>query len=392
MSLKIIIFDGSFKTTAFINRLIEGLVKSHQVYVLGFNETVKHKVKGVHYVKLGSNSSKIGFIKTSLSIALSQWSIKLLVSTLINIMKFNRKQLQNQNFKRVVNTIKPDIIHAQWVSNIPILEPILSQNTYPVVLSQRGYHINVRPFIDYENLNYLKQWLPKMAGFHSVSKAISKKGDFIYSNPSKIDHVVYSGLNLSEIPFKISYKKGKRLRLISVGRPHWKKGYSYALKACALLKAQGIDFKYTIVGAGQEEELIYLRAFYNLEERVALLDALPQQNVFEAIKSADAMLLPSIEEGIANVAIEAMALGTIVISTNCGGMTELIEHKQEGWVVPLRNPEALADAVIDFNNSSEEELDNVRQQARKKVEEQFTDKKMLQGMEGLYKACINENN
>jgi colanic acid/amylovoran biosynthesis glycosyltransferase len=390
--MKIIIFDGSFETTAFINRLIQGLSEKHQVYVLGFNEKLKTPITGVNYIKLGSNSNKLSFIKTSLSKAFSQFSIKLWCSTLLLIIKFNRKQLQNQNFKIAIDSIKPDIIHAQWVSNIPILEPILSQNKYPVVLSQRGYHINVRPFIDKENFNYLKQWFPKMAGFHSVSKAISKKGDLIYSHPTKIDHVVYSGLDLSLMPFNSNYKKDSRLKLISVGRPHWKKGYVYALKACALLKKQGLDFKYTIVGAGQHEELMYLCAFYNLGDRVAFKDALPQQTVFKAIVEADAMLLPSLEEGVANVAIEAMALGTLVISTDCGGMPELIEHEKEGWIVPLRNPEALADAVIDYNNASDLKLDDMRQQARIKIENKFTDKHMLQGMERLYKACQNENN
>ncbi|GGZ81019.1 glycosyltransferase family 4 protein [Algibacter mikhailovii] len=390
--MKIIIFDGTFRTTAFINRLVEGLVKSHEVYVLGFNEKLTHKINGVHYVKLGSNSSKIAFIKTALSIALSQGSIKLLFSTLLNIVKFKRKRIQNQNFNLAVRKINPDLIHAQWVSNITILESILSQNKYAVVLSQRGYHINVRPFIDDQNYNYLKQWLPKLTGFHSVSKAISRNGDLIYASASKIDHIVHSGLNLSKITFKDAYKRRERLRLISVGRSHWKKGYCYAIKACELLKTRGIDFKYTIIGAGENEELIYLREFYNLGDRLELLDALPQQTVFEAIKKADAMLLPSIEEGIANVAIEAMALGTLVISTNCGGMPELIEHEQEGWVVPVRNPEALVDAVIGFSKCSDKKLDSMRLKAREKVEKQFTEKNMLKGMELLYKACLNENN
>ncbi|WP_298533194.1 glycosyltransferase family 4 protein [uncultured Algibacter sp.] len=390
--MKIIIFDGSFKTTAFINRLIEGLTKTHEVYVLGFNETLKHKINGVHYVKLGSNSSKLAFIKTSWSIAVSQSSLKKCFSTLLQLIKFNRKALQSQNLNWVIEAINPDIIHAQWVSNIAILEPILSQNRYPVVLSQRGYHINVRPFIDEENMGYLKDWLPKMAGFHSVSKAISSKGDLIYTSPSKIDHVVYSGLNLLKVAYREKYQKTKRMELISVGRPHWKKGYDYAIKACALLKAHGIDFKYTIIGAGQHEELIYLREFYKLEDVVELLSPMPQQAVFEAIKEADAMLLPSIEEGIANVAIEAMALGTLVVSTDCGGMPELIAHNKDGWVVPKRSPEALAEAIMDFSKTPDDKLENMCQQARKKVERQFTEDKMVQDMERLYKACINEDN
>ena len=57
--MKIIIFDGSFKTTTFINRLIEGLANEHEVFVLGFNENTKIKIAGVHYIGLGSNTSII---------------------------------------------------------------------------------------------------------------------------------------------------------------------------------------------------------------------------------------------------------------------------------------------------------------------------------------------
>jgi colanic acid/amylovoran biosynthesis glycosyltransferase len=314
----------------------------------------------------------------------------MLFSTVKHILKFNRKQLQKQNFKRAVDTINPDIIHAQWVSNIPVLESILAQNKYPVVLSQRGYHINVRPFIDSDNFNYLKEWLPKLAGFHSVSKAISKKGNLIYKNPSKIDPVVYSGLDLEEIPFRKKRRGGKPLELISVGRPHWIKGYSYALKSCAILKDKGIDFKYSIVGAGQNEELLYLRALYNLGDQVVLLDSLPQQAVFEAISQADIMLLTSIEEGVANVAIEAMALGTLVISTDCGGMPELIDDHITGFIVPSRSADVMANKIIEIDKTDHTLLEAIAVKAREKVMTQHSTNKMIADMERLYRNVLNK--
>jgi colanic acid/amylovoran biosynthesis glycosyltransferase len=66
--MKIIIFDGSFKTTTFINRLIEGLADEHEVLVLGFNENTKTKIAGVHYIGLGSNTSIITFIIRSIQL------------------------------------------------------------------------------------------------------------------------------------------------------------------------------------------------------------------------------------------------------------------------------------------------------------------------------------
>lgn len=58
MNLKILIFDGSFKTTAFINRLAAGLAKRHQVYIAGFNEELPRPVTGVTYVPLAATKIK----------------------------------------------------------------------------------------------------------------------------------------------------------------------------------------------------------------------------------------------------------------------------------------------------------------------------------------------
>ena len=55
--------------------------------------------------------------------------------------------------------------------------------------------------------------------------------------------------------------------------------------------------------------------------------------------------MPSIEEGIANVCIEAMFCKLLVVSTNCGGMSELITNGETGYLVPTRNPEAIAKSI-----------------------------------------------
>ena len=62
------------QTTTFINRLAAGLSESHDVYIIGFNENLTHKLQNVSYVSLGSNNSKFRFLKTS--IALRRFSYK----------------------------------------------------------------------------------------------------------------------------------------------------------------------------------------------------------------------------------------------------------------------------------------------------------------------------
>jgi colanic acid/amylovoran biosynthesis glycosyltransferase len=104
------------------------------------------------------------------------------------------------------------------------------------------------------------------------------------------------------------------------------------------------------------------------------------------MKGSDLFLLPSLEEGIANVAVEAMALGTSVISTDCGGMEELIEHGEEGWVVPTRDVKAIAEQVLNFSQMDVDKISKIKKQARLKVEQQHKEEQMIEGMMKLYRT------
>jgi colanic acid/amylovoran biosynthesis glycosyltransferase len=269
-----------------------------------------------------------------------------------------------------------------------LFEDLLKSKTYKFVLSQRGFQTNVRPFVDKANFDYLQTWLPHFSGFHSVSQAISKEGNKIYKSTNKIDQVVYTGLDLSRFDFNSLVVKNEVLEIISVGRPHWKKGYDIAIKSMAELKVQGFQFHYQIIGGENDQELLFLIEDLGLTSDVELLPQLPQRDVFELMSSADVFLLPSIEEGIANVAVEAMALGCPVISANCGGMEELITYDKEGWIVPVYDSKAMAEHIIVFSQLDSEYIQSIKHAARLKVEQQHTEMKMVEGMMRLYHRVV----
>ncbi len=388
-SLKIIIFDGSFETTTFIRRLMTGLVKrGHKITVIGFNEFNPHPVSGVYYHALGSNQSRLKLVATSLTWSLKQGSLVQVYKTLKHIFKGNRKQLQEQNLASVLKKVKPDILHIQWPSLLPWIEPYLKNKDFKIVLSQRGFHITVRPFVNPENFKYLKQIYPQLDGLHSVSKAISKLSRSIGVPYTGIDQVVYTGLNFKALPFKLKTCKNIPLQLVSVGRLHWIKDYSTAIRACAILKEQGLDVHYTIIGGKGDEELLYIVHELGLVQQVSLMGRLEQKEVFNRIQDADILLMTSIEEGLANVVVEAMALGTPVISTDCGGMHELVTNGENGWLVPVGNPKAIAECIIMVQNLSLDKLHAITKSARTKVKEQHSETKMVSDMEKLYESIM----
>jgi colanic acid/amylovoran biosynthesis glycosyltransferase len=393
--LKIVIFDGSFKTRPFINTVIKSLGKKHKLYVLGFDNSVINKIEGVTYVDLGTQSNKLNLLKRSLVFVFKNLFKKNGIKdfqTFIKLMlRFDSSGLKHFNFNKALAQIKPDIVHVQWLSLLPYCETILNSKSYNVVLSQLGYQLNVRPFVDAENEIYLKRQYPKIRGFHSVSHAIKEKSNLIYTSPSKIDKVIYSGFNFSRFPSVCFYEKQETLQLLSVGRPHWIKGYDYMIKACEDLKKNQIDFHYTIVGARGNEELIYMINDLNLQDYITITDSLPQKEVYQLMINSSLLVLPSLAEGIANVVIEAMAIGLPVLSTRCGGVIELVTDNETGLLVPIRDANSLSKKIQDFHTLPLDKINALRVSAREKVEKNHNIEKMTTDFEDLYYKCLQNN-
>ena len=387
--MKIIIFDGTFKTTTFINRLIEGLSLNHEVFVLGFNESVKSKITGVHYVGLGSNTSTLIFVLRSVKLRAINFinHFKLV----IQLSKGLKSEISQDNFQLAIDAIQPDIIHFQWVSVLSYLENLKLPKCTKTILSQRGFHINVRPFVNLDNMLFLKVAFQKLDGFHSVSKAIQKKSNEIYTSPSKIDHVIYSGFDYKHIPVRENTIFSKPIRIISVGRNHWKKDYRSAINAIYLLKNRGLNCHYTIIGVQKDEELLFLVSELGLQKEITFSPRVTQEEVYNQMLEADLFILPSVEEGIANVCIEAMFCKLLVLSTNCGGMSELIEDGITGFLVPTRAPDLMAQKIENIMQLSNDKISEITMYAREKVKQQHNSLKMINDMGSLYREVYERN-
>src|SRR5690606_32019169 len=153
--------------------------------------------------------------------------------------------------------------------------------------------------------------------------------------------------------------------------------YNYSIDACHILKNLGIDFQYTIIGGKDSEELQFQIADLDLENNIQLLGQLSFTEVQKQIQTADVLLLSSVEEGIANVVLEAMQLGVLVLSTDCGGMNEVITNKVNGFLVPVRNPEKIATALQDIASISTKEKEAITMEAKRTIERQHTSSKMI---------------
>lgn len=194
--------------------------------------------------------------------------------------------------------------------------------------------------------------------------------------PEKI-HVTRMGIEPEKFKFQPRQAFQTPLRIVSVARLTEKKGLDVAVKASAILKQRGGQFQYTIIGNGDQDEM--MRDFIareGMEDCVSMPGFKPQEEIRRALSEADIFLLPSKTaadgdmEGIPVALMEAMAVGLPVVSTFHSGIPELIENNVSGWLVEEDDPEALAETLLKLSQG-EVDVAPVVAAARHKVETEF---------------------
>lgn len=173
-------------------------------------------------------------------------------------------------------------------------------------------------------------------------------------------HRIYHGLDLSRftraasahiVPLASSPAAGGGVPLVlSVGRLVEKKGFDTLIRACGLLHAHGVRFRCLVYGDGpQRAELEALVRALGLEGTVELPGAILQDDLVQVYRQASLFALAcqvldnGDRDGLPNVLVEAMAMEIPVVATDVSGIPELVEHGTNGFLVPPRSPQLLAD-------------------------------------------------
>ncbi|MBC8196779.1 MAG: glycosyltransferase family 4 protein [Candidatus Marinimicrobia bacterium] len=396
--MKIGIYTGTIPPPVFINNLINGLAnKNDTVIVYGKVSERNYKFSSSAVVQRKVPITKLGILLYSIY-TLS----KLIIMQPQFCVKIVKLVMQNstnwiQFFKRSCKVLPPfldnlDIFHIQWAKSLVNYPEFIELLTCPVVLSLRGAHINYSPLSDKKLSQGYMKYFPDIAGFHAVSMAIAREAEK-YGAVSKKIKVIPPAVKIDlikKIFFQNHTYKNDELKIISVGRCHWKKGFTFALDAMAILKKKVSNFQYTIIAGGKDEEnLLFQIHDLGLSENVTFINGLPHQRVIKKISESNIFLLPSVEEGISNAVLEAMALGIHVISTNCGGMAEVIENKINGFLVEVREPLQISTAIQSFINSSNNEKMELVNHAQKTIRENHLLNRQINEMVTLYSSTIN---
>jgi glycosyltransferase involved in cell wall biosynthesis len=144
------------------------------------------------------------------------------------------------------------------------------------------------------------------------------------------------------------------VKLLYVGGLVPVKGLDVLIKACALLVEQGIKFHLFLVGKGSEKQkLSDLVISLKLQAFITFVGEIPHPQVPAYFKSIDVFVLPSRQEGLGIVLLEAMAAKTAIVASKVGGIPDLVTDGKNGLLVSPENPHALAMALTAVINDSE---------------------------------------
>jgi len=206
----------------------------------------------------------------------------------------------------------------------------------------------------------LRRRLHKLDGKIAVSKAAM---EFASKHVPGYYNIIPNGIDLELFSPDVSpiseFRDGK-LNILFVGRLEKQKGVSYLIKAYRRVKQEIPNSRLIIVGPGTR-----LRGKYEQEVlRSGLKDVIfvggkPQSELPQYYKTADVFCAPATGlESFGIVLLEAMAVGKPIVATNIDGYNSVLTHGVEGLLVPPKNEEMLAQALVSLltNESLRQEM------------------------------------
>jgi glycosyltransferase involved in cell wall biosynthesis len=207
----------------------------------------------------------------------------------------------------------------------------------------------------------------------------------IISIPNPIDINLFRPIDKKIAKSKLSLNQSKKYILfasMSIDSPM--KGYDYFKKAIEFFtNVNNVDNNLELLIFGKAN----VSDFSDWPLQVNYLGQLSDfEQIINVYNAASVFVIPSLEENLPNTIMEALACGTPVVGFDVGGIPEMIDHKQNGYLAKYKSAEALADGINYVLNEANYEL--LSHNARQKVVENYAEEVVVKQYEALYKSLL----
>lgn len=259
--------------------------------------------------------------------------------------------LQKKIFKDILNENGfPSIVHVHVAMKAGLLALWLHKKyRLPFIVTEHwsGYSPNSIQSI------YKANWVQRL-----LNKKVLKESSLVLpvsNSLGKIINKYFLAINYQVVPnvvntqlFYFTPVQTKKFRFIHPSSMNYYKNPEGILQACQMVKEKGFDFELVMVG-DRPEKLTSLTIQLGLSKQVSFIAAVPYSEVANLFQQSSALLMFSRYENLPCVILEALCCGLPVVSSNVGGIPELID-KENGVLVESENIPALAEAMIQMIN------------------------------------------
>jgi glycosyltransferase involved in cell wall biosynthesis len=178
--------------------------------------------------------------------------------------------------------------------------------------------------------------------------------------------------------FRIKKKFNERANLVGyIGRLSEEKGVMNFVSAIPLILGHYPNTKFFIGGDGLLLNKIKEEMKKNeLYDKVTITGGISHDRVPEYLNELKLLVLPSYTEGLPNIVLEAMACGTPVLATPVGGVPDVIEDEETGFILEDNTPETISDRIIKTLNNTK--LVDIAKNAEKIIKEEYTYEKAVE--------------
>lgn len=167
------------------------------------------------------------------------------------------------------------------------------------------------------------------------------------SKTKKQIDIIYNGIDIDHFkPETENNFQDKFIITPGASRVTDRKGLNYLIEAVAILSKKYPRIYLKIMGDGNaREKLEQLVKKMKLENKIEFLGRIPREETVKYYQEASLFVLPSLNEGMSNAMLEALAVGLPIISTNTGGASELVADGQNGFIVKFKDSQDIAEKI-----------------------------------------------
>jgi glycosyltransferase involved in cell wall biosynthesis len=271
---------------------------------------------------------------------------------------------------------RPDVIHLQDSRLLPQGAILSRKLNRPLVLSLWDQS-EARGIV-------LRRPIPQLRTLISVSGSVQSEIPNFTALSGVDRRVILPGVEIPEVASSDLPLDDDRPPVIGMAGPlEAVKGADYFLRACHRVVEAGHDIRVVIAGSGPEERgLRKLAATLQLSGRLTFVDGgVSMQGYLSAV---DIFCLPSLQQGLGVMMLEAMALGRPVIASGVGGITSVIEDRVSGLVVPPGDSGSLAAGMMELL-VQRDFARGLAAAGRELVREKFSESRMLDELISVYR-------